>query len=152
MRASLTSPSAGPTWLGKAQTHLMVSCLHTALDRCPWVPIMLRSAHALLGAMLFEIYKFAIGWPSAGRCTRMRRSGCRARMSYVCVCCRVLGRSGRCAHMCIPAYATGVARTAARVLSQHVQLRCEVSREGCKTRKCPYPQARGVAGVSSPPH
>ena len=57
MHASLTSLSAGPTWLGKAQTHLIVSCLHMALDCCPWVPIMLRSARASLGAMLFEIYK-----------------------------------------------------------------------------------------------
>src|SRR6201996_6860632 len=103
MHVSLMSPLAGPTWLGKAQTHLVVSCLHMALDRCPWVLIVLRSDRASLSAMLFEIYEVAIGRPSAGRCAHMRHSGHRACMSYVCVCCRVLGRSyrsGRCAHMC----------------------------------------------------
>ena len=62
-----------------------------------------------------------------------------------CVCCRVLGRSyrpGRCTRMRIPVYATGVACTAACGIAG------EVSREGCKTRNCTHPQARGVAGIS----
>ena len=63
MCASQTSPSAGPSWLGKAKTHLIVSWLHMALNCGLWVPIMLHSACTSLGAMLFEIYKVAIGWP-----------------------------------------------------------------------------------------
>ena len=152
MCASLTSLSASPTWLGKAQTHLIVSCLHMALDRCPWVLIVLHADRTSLSAMLFEIYRVAIDRPSAGSCARMRCLGRRARMSYVCVCFRMLGRSyrpGCCARMRIPAYTTGVACPAVRVLGQHARLHCGVSREGCKTRKCPYLQARGVAGVST---
>ena len=42
-----------------------------ALDRCPWVLIVLRSDRASLGVMLFEIYEVAIGRPLAGRCARM---------------------------------------------------------------------------------
>ena len=115
------SPLAGPTWLGKAQTHLVVSCLHMALDHCPWVLIVLRLDRTSLGAMLFEIYEVAIGWPLVGRCAHMRCLGRWARMSYVCVCCHMLSRlycPGRCAQMRIPAYTTGVARTAARVLGR----------------------------------
>ena len=97
-----------------------------ALDRCQWVLIVLCSDRASLGAMLFEIYEVTIGQPSAGQCARMHHSGRHTRMSYVCVCCRVLGRlycPGRCAQMRIPAYTTGVARTAAHVLSRRARHR-----------------------------
>ena len=71
-----------------------MSCLHMALDRCPWVLIVLRSAHTSLGAMLFKIYKIAIGRPLAGQCACMA-----ARAAPVC-------------HMSVCVAVCSVARTA----------------------------------------
>ena len=73
------SPLAGPTWLGKAQTHRSV------LSSYGPGPLSMGSYCVMLGTMLFKIYKIAISRPSVGQCTRMRRSGHRTRMSYVCV-------------------------------------------------------------------
>ena len=148
------SLSAGPTWLGKAQTHLIVSCLHMALDRCPWVLIVLRSARALLSAMLFEIYKsqsvgpqragalVCAAWAVAPVC---RMSVCVATCSAACtaratVPVRAASASGRSLY----------AQPCACLADTHSI--SSIDRIDYKMRNYECLQAKRVAGVSTHQH
>ena len=148
------SPSAGPTWLGKAQTHLVVSCLHMALDRCPWVLIVLRLARTSLGAMLFEIYKSQLVGPrraSALVCTAWAVVPV-CRMS-VCVAACSAAHTARAAAPVRAASAGGCSpyvRLCACLANMHsVSLIVGID---CKMQNYECPQAKGVAGVSPVPY
>ena len=150
MHASLTSLLAGPTWLGKAQTHLVVSCLHMALDCCPWVLIVLRLACASLGAMLFEIYKSQSVSPwQAGALVCTAWAVAPVCCMSVCVAACSAARIARAAAPVRAASAGGrslYARPCA--CSTNVHSVSSIIGIDYKMRNYECPQAKGVAGVS----